>query len=151
MVRVGSLFSQLLKQIPRDTFHSLVRKFGAERYAKGFASWTHLRCKLEPSSPMSEEPAAVAIVIRDAWKVARYLGIDGGLSVSFDELQAQKLSLALLSALIEPMPPRLRLEFSLDGDISLEGKRVCAPMGAVVRLGRFSGAVPAAGVGSGHD
>jgi hypothetical protein len=29
MVRVGSLFSQLLKQIPRDTFYSLVRKFGA--------------------------------------------------------------------------------------------------------------------------
>ncbi len=42
MVRVGSLFSQLLKQIPRDTFQGLVRKFGAERYAKGFASWTHL-------------------------------------------------------------------------------------------------------------
>jgi hypothetical protein len=42
MVRVGSLFSQLLKQIPRDVFHGLVRKFGAERYAKGFASWTHL-------------------------------------------------------------------------------------------------------------
>lgn len=42
MVRVGSLFSQLLKQIPRDVFHGLVQKFGAERYAKGFASWTHL-------------------------------------------------------------------------------------------------------------
>lgn len=42
MVRVGSLFSQLLKQIPRDVFAGLVQKFGAERYAKGFASWTHL-------------------------------------------------------------------------------------------------------------
>ncbi len=42
MVRVGSLFSQLLKQIPRDLFHGLVQKFGAERYAKGFASWTQL-------------------------------------------------------------------------------------------------------------
>src|SRR5580693_9000697 len=42
MVRVGSLFSQLLKQIPRDVFHGLVQKFGAERYAKGFASWTQL-------------------------------------------------------------------------------------------------------------
>jgi hypothetical protein len=42
MVRVGSLFSQLLKQIPRDVFHGLVQKFGAERYAKGFAPWTQL-------------------------------------------------------------------------------------------------------------
>ena len=42
MVRVGSLFSQILRQIPRDTFFGLVQKFRSERYAKGFSSWTHL-------------------------------------------------------------------------------------------------------------
>ena len=42
MVRVASLFSQLLQKIPRDVFDSLVQKHGAERYAKGFSSWTHL-------------------------------------------------------------------------------------------------------------
>lgn len=42
MVRVGSLFSQLLQKIPRDMFEGLVQKHGAERYAKGFSSWTHL-------------------------------------------------------------------------------------------------------------
>jgi len=42
MVRVGSLFSQLLQQIPRDVFHGLVQKHRSERYAKGFSSWTHL-------------------------------------------------------------------------------------------------------------
>lgn len=42
MVRVGSLFSQLLHRIPRDMFDGLVQKHGAERYAKGFSSWTHL-------------------------------------------------------------------------------------------------------------
>src|SRR4030095_7951367 len=35
-------FSQLLQKIPRDLFEGLVQKHGAERYAKGFSSWTHL-------------------------------------------------------------------------------------------------------------
>jgi DDE family transposase/uncharacterized protein DUF4372 len=42
MVRVASLFSQLLQKIPRDIFEGLVKKHGAERYAKGFSSWTQL-------------------------------------------------------------------------------------------------------------
>ena len=42
MVRVGSLFSQLLQKIPRDIFESLAQKHGSERYAKGFSSWTQL-------------------------------------------------------------------------------------------------------------
>jgi IS4 transposase len=42
MVRVASLFSQLLQQIPRDVFQGLVQKHRSERYAKGFSSWTHL-------------------------------------------------------------------------------------------------------------
>jgi hypothetical protein len=42
MIRVASLFSQLLQKIPRDMFDALVQKSGAERCAKGFSSWTHL-------------------------------------------------------------------------------------------------------------
>ena len=42
MIRVGSLFSQLLQKIPRDIFESLAQKHGSERYAKGFSSWTQL-------------------------------------------------------------------------------------------------------------
>jgi hypothetical protein len=42
MVRVASLFSQILQKIPRDVFDALVQKSGAERGAKGFSSWTHL-------------------------------------------------------------------------------------------------------------
>jgi hypothetical protein len=41
MVKTASLFSQLLRHVPRIEFASLVRKHGAERYAKGFDSWTH--------------------------------------------------------------------------------------------------------------
>jgi hypothetical protein len=40
MVRVASLFSQLVQQVPRDVFAGLVAKHGAERGAKGFACWT---------------------------------------------------------------------------------------------------------------
>jgi hypothetical protein len=42
MLRVGSLFGQILRQIPRDEFERLVVKHGAERYSKGFGSWTQL-------------------------------------------------------------------------------------------------------------
>src|SRR6266542_4152032 len=42
MIKVASLFSQLLQQIPRDEFSALVRKHAAERAAKGFSCWTQL-------------------------------------------------------------------------------------------------------------
>jgi hypothetical protein len=37
-----SLFSQMLKLIPRTEFASLVKRTGAERHARGFSSWDHL-------------------------------------------------------------------------------------------------------------
>ena len=42
MVKVASLFNQLLKQIPRVEFDGLVRKHRAEHAAKGFECWTQL-------------------------------------------------------------------------------------------------------------
>ena len=42
MVKVASLFNQLLKQIPRIEFDGLVRKHHAEHAAKGFECWTQL-------------------------------------------------------------------------------------------------------------
>jgi hypothetical protein len=40
MVKVASLFSQILKQIPRSEFASLVKKHQSDRNSKGFDSWT---------------------------------------------------------------------------------------------------------------
>jgi hypothetical protein len=40
MVRVGSLFGQLLQQFPRGEFAVLVKEHEAERGAKGFTCWT---------------------------------------------------------------------------------------------------------------
>jgi hypothetical protein len=42
MVRTASLFSQMLEQLPRERFTALVQTHRAERYAKGFSSWTQL-------------------------------------------------------------------------------------------------------------
>ncbi len=42
MVRTASLFSQLLREIPRVEFERLVRTHGAERCAKGFTCWNQL-------------------------------------------------------------------------------------------------------------
>src|SRR6202162_5062795 len=42
MVRVASLFSQLLREVPREEFVGLVQKHRAERFAKGFTCWTQL-------------------------------------------------------------------------------------------------------------
>ena len=40
MIRHASLFSQLLRQVPRGDFEQLVRQHGAEKAAKGFTCWT---------------------------------------------------------------------------------------------------------------
>jgi len=42
MVKVASLFSQLLQHIPRSQFAALVAKHQAEKASKGFACWTQL-------------------------------------------------------------------------------------------------------------
>jgi len=41
MVRVSSLFSQVLHHFPRSEFASLVKKHNAEYRAKGFTCWSH--------------------------------------------------------------------------------------------------------------
>lgn len=46
MVRSASLFSQLLKQIPRNEFAGLVKMHRGERHAKGFTCWTQLTAML---------------------------------------------------------------------------------------------------------
>lgn len=42
MVRTASLFSQLLREIPKVEFERLVRRHGSERRAKGFTCWNQL-------------------------------------------------------------------------------------------------------------
>ena len=46
MVKTASLFSQLLREVPRDEFAALVHKHQAERNAKGFTCWTQFTAML---------------------------------------------------------------------------------------------------------
>ena len=42
MSRVCSIFSQILKQIPRQEFEAAVKQHQAERHARGFSSWAQM-------------------------------------------------------------------------------------------------------------
>jgi hypothetical protein len=37
-----SLFSQIIQQLPKDSFSSLVKKYDSDKHSKGINSWTHL-------------------------------------------------------------------------------------------------------------
>lgn len=58
MVNVASLFSQLLKEFPRDEFEMLVKEYEAERGARGFTCWTQfvamLFCQLAKADSLRE-------------------------------------------------------------------------------------------------
>lgn len=58
MVRTASLFSQLLSHFPRTEFAMLVRRYRAERHAKGFTCWTQfvamLFCHLARADSLRE-------------------------------------------------------------------------------------------------
>ena len=74
MVKVASLFNQLLKQVPRIEFDGLVRKHGAERAAKGFECWTQLVSMLFCQLAQTESLRETAMGSRAAWKLA-HLGV----------------------------------------------------------------------------
>jgi IS4 transposase len=58
MVKVSSLFSQLLHEFPRAEFEQLIRKHRAERGAKGFRCWTQfvamLFCQMARTDSLRE-------------------------------------------------------------------------------------------------
>ena len=58
MLKVASLFSQILGQVSRIDFQKMVIKHGAERHAKGFRSWTQfvsmLFCHLARADSLRE-------------------------------------------------------------------------------------------------
>lgn len=58
MVKAASLFSQLLKEFPRDEFEMLVKEQEAERNAKGFTCWTQfvamLFCQVAKADSLRE-------------------------------------------------------------------------------------------------
>jgi Transposase DDE domain/Domain of unknown function (DUF4372) len=74
--RVCSIFSQLLKLIPRPEFEATVKKHQAERHARGFSSWTHLIamlfCQLGHAQSLREITGGLAACEGKL----RHLGVD---------------------------------------------------------------------------
>jgi hypothetical protein len=64
MVRCASIFSQLISLFHRQDFYSLVRKYKAERYSKGFHSWDHfvamLFCQVAQAKSLREISGGLA-------------------------------------------------------------------------------------------
>jgi len=82
MVRTASLFSQLLQQIPRNDFASLVRKHEGERHAKGFTCWAQLTamlfCQLAQADSLREICTGLACCLGKL----NHLGVQRGPSKS---------------------------------------------------------------------
>ena len=64
MNRVCSIFSQMLKLIPRTQFEGCVKQYKAERHARGFSSWTQmiamLFCQLGHAQSLREITGGLA-------------------------------------------------------------------------------------------
>jgi len=76
MLRVASLFSQLLSLFPRTEFQAAVKQHQAERGAKGFSSWNQfvamLFCQLAQAHSLREICGGLACCVGKL----RHLGID---------------------------------------------------------------------------
>jgi IS4 transposase len=77
MVRVASIFSQILQLFPRSEFEVTVRRHGAERYSKGFGSWDQfvamLFCQLAQARSLNEISRGLA----SCEGKLRHLGVAG--------------------------------------------------------------------------
>ena len=76
MVRVASLFSQILGLFPRTEFQHAVKQHGAERHAKGFSSWDQfvamLFCQVAQAHSLREICGGLACCLGKL----RHLGVE---------------------------------------------------------------------------
>ena len=76
MNRVSSIFSQMLKQVPRNLFERAVAAHRGERHARGFRSWDQfvamLFCQLGQAKSLRE----IEEGMRASEGKLRHLGID---------------------------------------------------------------------------
>jgi len=105
MVRVASVFGQILALFPRTEFHGAVKQHQAERYAKGFGCWEQfvamLFCQLAQSKSLREICERSVIPVPG---LARRLGLRGA-DEFLEDLVAAGGHLRL-----EPVLPAMRRE-----------------------------------------
>jgi len=71
-----SLFSQILKVIPRSRFEQLTRKHGSERHARGFTSWQQLVAMLFCHIGRAQSLREIEHGLRSAQGKLSHLGIE---------------------------------------------------------------------------
>jgi Domain of unknown function (DUF4372) len=80
--RVCSIFTQLLRLLPRAEFEQAVQKPGAEKHAKGFSCWTQLVvmpfCQLGQARSLREISGGLA----SSEGKLKHLGVDKALKRS---------------------------------------------------------------------
>jgi hypothetical protein len=77
MVRTTSLFGQILSHIPRNEFAGLVAKHRAERYSKGFSSWTQLVAMLFSQLAHADSLREICNGLACCLGKLKHLGVDG--------------------------------------------------------------------------
>lgn len=76
MITGGSLFQQLLRQVPRSEFEGLVRNHGAEHGAKGFSCWTQLVSMLFSQLSGADSLRAISYGLECGLGRLRHLGLE---------------------------------------------------------------------------
>jgi len=76
MVRVPSIFSQLLRFFPRSEFNRLVVEHEAEKAAKGFSCWTQFVAMLFCQLGQADSLRAICLGLALALGKLKHLGID---------------------------------------------------------------------------
>lgn len=113
MVTAASLFSQMLRQVPRADFARLVRKHGAQRAAKGFTCWTQfvamMFCHLARAGSLREICYGLACCMGKRV----HLGLDGAPNKSTLSYANARRPAALYEELFWMMLGRFRSQTSL--------------------------------------
>ena len=71
-----SVFDQILKQVPRRQFQSLVEKHGADKWVKSFKSWDHLVAMI--FAQVSAQTSLRDVVVAFNAHPARHYHMDAG-------------------------------------------------------------------------
>jgi hypothetical protein len=87
----GSLFGQLLSQISRGDFESLVARYGVERYSKAFSCWTQLVAMLFSQLARADSLREIGNGLACSLGKLVHLGVDGS-SYEEDERSRRRSS-----------------------------------------------------------
>jgi len=118
MVKVASLFSQVLAQVPRFEFDALAREHGVDRNSKGFRTWTQLVAMLFAHFAKADSLREICHGLTGCLGKLIHLGVREAPAKSTLAYANEKRSAAFFEALFWRMLGRFRA----DGKLGASGK-----------------------------